>query len=114
MREIKFKFWHREEKKMYIVTHLDNLLDFPSVICENRAFSLKEGDLIQYTGLKDKNGKEIYEGDIVEGSWQGKYGKETERKIVEFRLAHFDIWSTFISNSDEQMDCEIIGNITYE
>lgn len=60
MREIKFRLWDKEEKKMYTPARIfaDGFtLDFKS---EN-----KGGILMQYTGLKDKNGKEIYEGDIL-------------------------------------------------
>jgi uncharacterized phage protein (TIGR01671 family) len=57
MRELKFRAW---DGKMY--------LDHSSLCCPS--FSLGEilnGDYVieQYTGLHDKNGKEIYEGDIV-------------------------------------------------
>lgn len=78
MREIKFRAWHKTEKKMYEVFGID----FDSKeICIHRDPNFYECDgwidfkhieLMQYTGLKDKNGKEIYEGDIVDlENWKG-------------------------------------------
>ena len=72
----------------------------------DRAF---QGELQQFTGLKDKNGKEIYEGDIVD--WPNYEGKLLY--LVEFSEGRFglnlsnDGFGFTIKISEE---CEVIGN----
>ena len=65
MREIKFRMWNDKTECMYEDTGL-------TALGLNESVELAVGAgyiLMQYTGLKDKNGKEIYEGDIIE--WFG-------------------------------------------
>ena len=59
MREIKFRAWDVRERKMYFgdMGKYNSIAPFCNAPDKYM--------LMQYTGLKDKNGKEIYEGDIV-------------------------------------------------
>ena len=70
----------------------------------------KDFNLMQYTGLKDKNNKEIYEGDIV-ALHNGKYKVIFNTKEARFVLkdAFFEMDIPFTNNNNERM--EIVGNI---
>ena len=67
MREIKFRAWNTDSKKMESFRYLCETIEFTDVFF-GHYINL---ELMQYTGLKDKNGVEIYEGDIIglDGLW---------------------------------------------
>ena len=121
MREIKFRCWSKERKGIGIITKINFLTNE----CDyslgkkkgNTDFgwtSLDNVILMQYTGLKDKNGKEIYEGDIIRNT---KKDDEYEYLfVVEFTC---DAYCGYcIKGKDESYtvynrweDLEVIGNI---
>lgn len=127
MREIKFRAWDNVVKEM--LPNVQNHINDP-----DWAFGrmLQNGDrfsIMQFTGLLDKNGREIYEGDIcklVTDSFSEKLGKSYKEWTVEIWYQQFD--ASFVATSERtesaltwhfgetdfnghQFIYEVIGNI---
>ena len=111
MREFKFRAWKDSEKKMIGWEELidqDGYAQYLPDIFE--AIYLK--DLMQFTGLLDKNGKEIYEGDVVNiYYWLNGEIERTRKDVVEFNYGKFDFKNPIYRETLQGSDREIIGNI---
>lgn len=134
-REIKFRAWNDVAKVMYpsnipgLLIHFDgelNGLDENGML--EGTDNTRQHHLMQYTGLKDDNGKEIYEGDIVKthdqnnvieyehGSFlvKGLHADEYERTYSV--LYHYLVDATIPDMPHSRFDgvtttLEVIGNI---
>ena len=112
-REIKFRAWSKEVGMRYKMPVQED------TDCLNLSNELgKDGWIImQFTGLLDKKGKEVYEGDVID--WDGskimvEYGIQS---VDAFEGVGFNLWSFYGKYEDIgkavrlQSEIEIIGNI---
>ncbi|PFD89201.1 hypothetical protein CN306_18695 [Bacillus thuringiensis] len=108
MRSIKFRVWNLMSKKMM---DWGEIFDLPAWEIFPGTPEQRPFNVMQYTGLKDKNGKEIYEGDILEFS-----GNVVALGIVKYNenFATFQACngnSGWLFGNESGTNIEILGNI---
>ena len=115
MREIEFRAWYKPSKEMFKVGQITLEKGTWNYEPDNREYIgvcvpyQPSFILMQYTGLKDKNGKKIFEGDIVKINdeviakviWDNDYLGYFLYANEENSIGTFDYWGSI----------EVIGNI---
>jgi uncharacterized phage protein (TIGR01671 family) len=109
--ELKFRAWEKSLKEMIPI----HSIDFQTKMINTRSAWrwLHEVELMQYTGLHDKNGKEIYEGDIVEFNIFSDLPRRC-RDVVAYSNGCFKVekrTELLCTRLAPHFDLEIIGNI---
>jgi uncharacterized phage protein (TIGR01671 family) len=124
MREIKFRVWHKIEKRWINLNGVS--IEFNGCTNPGNVYSIteqgvlheidiKDVELMQFTGLKDKNGKEIYEGDIL---YHDRHDKKTIMKWVDDYACFASETIDEVVNGEfnyyqriDEKSLEVIGNI---
>ena len=101
MRTIKFRAWNPELNKMSKPFSFGQILNFWDT--NFKSLEPNKEIVMQFTGLHDKNGKEIYEGDIVTDG-VGKY-----KIVYDLKLAGYQPYCIF--RDEPENYCEVIGNV---
>lgn len=131
MREIKFRAWNGEQmlhdarsyssndEALYVsfngqVAYLDDDggCDDPEC-CGGRMYYMQKIEffiLMQFTGLHDKNGKEMWEGDIVRITWLN-YANKQESIIRDIKWNGNGYGNVFDEGNSPKYAIEVIGNI---
>lgn len=110
-REIKFRLWDKEYKQLDYASDLSELVRLDGRVMSFNNIGLDDVTekviLMQYTGLTDKSGTEIYEGDIVRNE-NAKWEGEVIFLAGSFKISAHIVWN-LSGNRTSQLN--VVGNI---
>lgn len=119
-REIKFRAWNPDDLKMEYPLVFAFCMDGnfkPLIKCADGNMAYKDYPIMQFTGLTDKNGKEIYEGDLVKSKAKVPHREgQTFTNVVYWLKYRYRIKGKIYSadltpNKVYNQEIEVIGNI---
>jgi uncharacterized phage protein (TIGR01671 family) len=119
MREIKFRVWSKD-RKMFVMDGMSvEDIQEDATHSVHLPMLIKQEECVwqQYTGLKDRNGQEIYEGDLINFSWQAGHKEFYECKNQE--VFYNNESASFVFGKDKicMLDrvvydtLEVVGNV---
>ncbi|PHH98455.1 YopX family protein [Fusobacterium polymorphum] len=118
MKELKIKAWLKKEKKMVSIIGIDFNYEYIRYTEDDNLFNsdykvaeLKDIELLQFTGLKDNGGQELYEADVIKfnDGIDDIYGLISyDDEDGTYRVSYENITEHL---SEREGDFEIVGNI---
>ena len=123
-REIKFRAWDAETDEMIYPheggyrPHHQWFTDENTIVYANMQTGFSTTEIMQFTGLKDKNKTPIYEGDIVTYKWEDRKGEEVVNHVIKWENGRFlmcpirsivQTWNIHLHPYNEE--AEVIGNV---
>lgn len=125
MREIKIRAWHKQQKLWFpviAISWMDGWIEVEPSPDSSWRTRLEDFKLMQYTGVKDSAGVEIFEGDIIQTTYKAEeIGEDSDVVNITtvawnpasagFDRREGDMWCDLGMERDETLSELVIGNI---